>query len=715
MSDDRIGRVKTAWRGKLGITPSIRERLAFIERAAITLREKLDARGRTLRRASSAEELRAVTARISKFLDDPQRGALHRALARPYELEEGMTGRLLLEAAWDSLEQEARRTLARLEELEKFTAAWEATEAAFARDLPWHYRAALAHWRIDPTALGEHAEAPLIRGKTRALAAMRDELADVRRALPRNIVRPMECPHWPADVALSEIMAAVGRAKRLTVGHPSLERRRRLRVLSDLTRKPFIGDDPEQPWDIALAKELVARSDAGFGGRFDDIDPRGLLLLAAIDERDATLFDAPTEVRDDIRIEWESPDAFADLHFVVPLFGDFAVVRRGMPSPIQVVDGTVRMDAVVSCAAVLPPAMATTLPVASWTDGLFDVPGILTTTILHTTKRTTLRLFARLDEAHWVARIESMGTLENSDRIGPPLTGLPSIRVLGASRDLSSGSEQHSIPLIGDERRLAGLLIREVAVPVEDHPRGHLHTAIDGAGVERLKREQRFLTEAQRRIAGSLPRPIGRDIHSDGFLYAAPLSLGIAQSAYLRRVRETADGVTLLSRAIARLWRRLTDRGLGLGLYHLPSLAFALRVTLGQKGGYHLESVAVTAPFGTLLGQQYPLFPREPSDAPTHARIGGPALHEHIGAWGWATPATEARLAALAILELHATNALGRAHPRKSWANFLNALDTSFSATGRAHDEAFPPMLIRALMGPDEEIVSFMGNLAANG
>lgn len=710
MSIQRLGRVKHAWRGRLGIPPAVRERLETIESDCLTLRASVEARSETVRRSDSVEDLRAVIQMLTTFLDDPRTGVLQRALTRPHELDERATGRMLLEAAWDRLQQEARRALARADALETFDSLWSDLAADFADVLPWHYRDALRRWRVDPGAIAARGEAPFIRVKTRALEEIRAELRELQRAMPRRVTAPRECINWPDGVALEEIAAAVERARTITARHPSLERRRRLRVLSDQTRRRLAEEVEDVSWDVGLARELVTRSNQGFGGRFDDIDPRALLLFHAMHERaDAPEDAADAAIEEDIGIAWDVDTPGLDRYFIAPLFGEYAVLRRHGPTPMMVTGDSFACGDIVWASVALPPGIhAATTPVVEWASGLFEVPEVSTGAELHTAKPAKLRLFARLDDEHWAARIERTGVLEHRSDASRG----SSISLRGASRDLDADAVQLADPLVGDEQKVAGLLIRPVAVPVDDHPRAHLHTVSHGGNLSLLVREQQFLRLAQRRTVGLLPRPIGSDRRTGGALYAPPLAVTIAQSKILSGMRDSGTQLTILACAIARLWKRLTTAEVALGLYHIPLLAFTVRSNRTAEGPFRIEAVAIAAPFGTPLGDRYGVIARAPKQMPTHARIGGPPLHEMIAEWGIATAVTEARLAALAVLELLAVDALQAVSPRDDWDHFVAALRDNVA---RSHHVGLAQHLTDALQAPADGIATFMSNLADAG
>jgi hypothetical protein len=630
-------RVASALHGRFGIPEQIREQMASIEREAEALRARLWEAAPAvdpLMRSAHA----TVCAAIDVFLDDQQRGALSVALARALRLRPGSSQLTVLLLSWGRCRGAGERFLARNAELSALRRELEAMHEY--HELPWHVSDVISSF--DLVALAT-TTAPFLASQRYSLAVARARL-DTLRELARSIPSMIPDGRWPTDVSRDEVAMAIRGLSWEPFIPRYVTRRRRLKALGDeliqtWSRAAVTGTDDS--WPVQLARELMERTRSGHGAGSDDLDAASLLLC------EGTLCPTAPAVNGAVlSLEEHIP---SDGYGVRYLFGPYALIRSGARMPVVLTSSNLVVGASVSATVQLAPAEPViALPFSSWGSGLFELTSGALGPFMAVRKQAKLKVVGRVDDVSWLAKVTKLGRLSE---VGGPGVGVVSLR--NASQFLPKVVPLRARPDALTRIRFGGLIIQDAEVAVEDHHMAELHTAVTVSDVPRLEDERAFFALAARHLGGLVARPVGYDERSDGYCYAPMVAMRIDTSETLMRLRDHEP--MQLVRAVAAMWYRLSETagGLALGLYHETAVSF--RVLPGREAaadplGATLEAVVNIAPYGRRIGERYPMTPS--ADAVRHRRLGGRDLQQLVAEHGVATKESEARSAALMIIDL---------------------------------------------------------------
>jgi hypothetical protein len=633
-------------RGRLDVSDEARRHLVHVENEA---RELLaDVAARVAGREDAA--LAASAAALAVFLDGA-RSPLLRALARRgTDLDAGGLARRSLDHAWHALRGRATRAVERHDAAVEVERALRRVRQRFSERLPWHLARAVDAAGVDDDSLRTR-ETAWLRARRARLERVEDELAAAERRLPARVDEPLEVKRWPGAVSAAELAAAVERA-----GHaPDASPGEALRALSErhLAR---LRPRPARALAEIAARESVALVDARLAPAGADLDAWGVLL------RHASLNRAPSPAPPGAA-EPREP-ARASTLYVVPLFGPYVLVRMGEGWPVQVRGRGVRCGARAECVAALPPGTdAVTVDPAAWAAPLFDLPDGPRGHWLETATPAVIVPFARISADRWLAEVVERGAL----RVGstpawerPPRRTRASIRILTPAGTAAGDAELAAGEPVRTERAF-GWETRVVPLPLRDLAQGWLRTASTEAGERAVRHERAFFRALETRTTGRSPRCLGRPAGQAGCLYAPPAALPLASSAPLRAWRDQ-DPRALVA-AAARLWRDLSDYGLGLGMYHPAAIGYRVE----SPGALHAAVLA--APLGTVLGEPYRA---APAGVPPLERLGRVPPNPAQAPGTPASPEAEAALFAVYALDLLAESPLSSV-PRH-WDDFAARL-----------------------------------------
>jgi hypothetical protein len=274
--------------------------------------------------------------------------------------------------------------------------------------------------------------------------------------------------------------------------------------------------------------------------------------------------------------------------------------------------------------------------------------------------------FARISADRWLAEVVSRGTLRAGatpawERM--PRRSRASVRVLPPAGAVASDAVLATGKPVRTESAF-GWETRTVPLPLSDLTHGWLRTASSATGKHAVRHEHAFFRALETRTTGRSPRCLGRPARGPGYLYAPPVAQPLASSAPLRAWRDQEPRA--LVAAAARLWREITEAGLGLGIYHPAVIGYRV----GSPGALH--ALALAAPRGTQLGTPYPA---APAGIPPLDRLGLLPPHPSQAAGALASRETEAALFAVYALDLLAEHPLE--HVPLHWDSFVARLSAA--------------------------------------
>jgi hypothetical protein len=192
------------------------------------------------------------------------------------------------------------------------------------------------------------------------------------------------------------------------------------------------------------------------------------------------------------------------------------------------------------------------------------------------------------------------------------------------------------------------------------------------AGTDHVEAEQAFFQELNRLDSSAAPLSLGFSGRPKSYLYATPLALLAPTSPALKAWVRTDP--TVLARAAAGLWRKLTGVGLALGIYHPLTLGFTVRA--GSEAA--LNAVVIAAPLATRLGRPYRRSAETYSLFPPFEKTGLRLLPRQVRG-DLALPETEAAAVVLYIVDLLAIRPL-KLDLRLGWRETVAAMIASESS-----------------------------------
>ncbi len=658
-------RSAAALRERLDVSDEARRHLAALETDARELLAGIDAR---LAGGGDAA-LAAAAADLTRFLAGAKSPLLRALGRRGTELDQGGPARGSLDRAWSAVRGRATRATARHDAAVGVERVLRRLCHRFSERLPWHLARSLEEAGVDEESLRAR-ESAWLRARGTRLERVEQELAAAERRLPLHVDEPLEVTGWPDAVSLAELAAAVEDADRAASAQHGAQALRTLSARHLARLRGGAGPTSRaRALDEIAARESVALVDAGLAPSGADLDAWGVLLRHASRNRGPSPGPSPPASRE------ATP---ASTLYVVPLFGAYVLIRMGDGWPVQVRGRGVRCGARAECVAAVPPGMdAVTLKPEAWAEPLFDLPADPGGYWLETGTPAVVLPFARIAADRWLAEVVARGSL----RVGAtpawellPRRSRASVRVLARAGAVPCDVVLAAGAPVRTERAF-GWETRVVPLPLSDMTHGWLRTASGEAGERAVQHEHAFFRALETRATGRSPRCLGRPARGPGYLYAPPAALPLASSTSLRAWRDQ-DPLALVA-AAARLWRDLSEIGLGLGMYHPATIGY--RVAEGRLGAPRaLHAVALAAPLGTPLGVPYRA---APAGVPPLERLG--ALPPHPAQVG-GTPASrevEAALFAVYALDLLAEAPL-QGVP-EHWGDFLAQL----SAPGRTFRE----------------------------
>jgi hypothetical protein len=637
--------VGEALRGRIGVPDELRRHLRQLE---AQVRQQVEALGAV---PTTDPDIEFMRSELAAVLDDPRRSPLLKALRRRTEhLREGAPARRSLDQSMDGLLDRAKRVVEGVHARDALRAALERLDTRFGALLPWHLARGLERVRLTPATVERMQDAASLRAAVARAGELETELAERLARLP-PAAEPREVAEWPEGVSHAELAAAVVESDRATRVDRGLSWRAtgRAQARTHVTR--LIGppnvSGARGDWAEAAAGESLRLVEAGFGTGAEDLDAQLVAVRGAARRRRATSSRAsPTEAA-----VQQMEDSSGGLLFVVPLFGEFVLIRRGEPWPVRIDETGVRCGRPAQCSAVLAPgAVSTPLRSDVWAPLFFDLPAGAEGEWLSTVAPATVLPFARIADDRWLGHVIGRGKLRSAGHSRwsgeRPRRGKV-IRTLLAASEASAEAVIAVGPVLKRQEGPFGWRTLTVQLPLADVPQGWLRTADSVAGRDHVEAEQAFFQAAGRLIPGSTPRCLGRSESPHGYVYAPPLALSPESSLTLRNWREE-DPVAIVA-AAARLWRRFTDAGLALGFYHAATLAFRMHSGESGSGGV-LEAVAIAAPLGTRLGRMYRRSIGTKDMFPIYHRLGSLPFQPAIVSGSLALPDTEA--AALSLYGL---------------------------------------------------------------
>lgn len=702
MTDSRT--VDAAWGRRYGVPGSVRSHLQDIERRTRAARSAVELRARELPSDPKLAKLRRL---IDDFLDNSECGALTAALRRePAELLEGTVGRRIFDSAFGTLDRSVKRAIEADDLRRQLLTRVQALQARFGAIVPWHLARALEEYQLgDLSSLGSRAS--MLRGEM-VLGIIENRLIAIEKEVTRMPARIVERISWPSEVSVAELTHAAARRPSHVVEHPSVRRRQRLRRALEAQTKALLGPQgtgvltrPVEP----VAAELLQVPDVSFSDPCADVDASAILLCGASRMRSAG------KISDPIIFGPAAPTD--DFVGVATLFGPFVLIRRGMDSPVEVMGTRVACGIDIRCRLRGGDAVVSR-PLEEWGSPLFEHADPDTLRAVRSTSPAQVRVFARLDDGGWLGQIMSRGALESA---GPDVPAAERVRLALERREMRPHQQ---VPASGTSVKstvLCGIRRDRVDVPVRDRPEVFRQTATSGQHVELLDSEWEFLLIARRRSRVVLPRPIGIDALTQGYLYDVPVGLSLGWSKSVRELRER-DSAQLIG-AVAALWYELHEdvlrerrpNSLALGLYHRDTILFRPQIGFDEDS---LQAIVVAAPVAVLSDTPHPWVPEGGPGAPVLERLGGPPLTRWIGQWGPASYATDARMALLFMLELLASKPL-RLPEHLGWKEFVAMLAEGTKDEASFIDADQAEKMVGGLTCPDDELRELMERIVAGG
>lgn len=696
--------VDAAWARRYGVPGSVRSRLQEIEKLTRAARAAVAAREQALPTDPTLEKLRRL---IDAFLDDQECGALAAALRRDAtELAEGAVGRRILESAFGTLDRSVKRAIEADDLRRALLSRVREVQGRFGVTVPWHLARALEEYQLGDLSY-LRSRASMRRGEM-VLDIIEKRLLSVEQEVTRTPARILEQVAWPPLVSVAELAHAAARRAQRVVEHPSLRSRLRLRRALAAQTNALLGPRGTGVLTRAserLSAELLLAADSTVSDACADLEASAILLRGAARMRSAG------DIRDPIV---SGPAAPADDRIgIAALFGPFVLIRRGMPSPVEVIGERVTCGMDIRC-QVRRGGDVVSRPIDEWGSPLFDHPDPRVLRAVRSTSPAEVRVFARLEQGAWLGQVVTKGTIESA---GPELPQAERVFLALERRELRP---HHQIPTSAKTAAPAifcGIRRERVDVPVRDRPEVSRQSAMSGHFVELLDSEWQFLMNAVRRSRVAMPRPIGIDALTQAYLYDVPVGLSLGWSSSLRELRER-DPAQLIG-AIAALWKNLHEdvlrerrpNSLALGLYHEKTIHFRPMIGVERDA---LQAVVVAAPMAVLTDTPYPWVPDDLPGAPTCARLGGPPLTRWLGRWGVATHATDARMALLFMLEILAKQPL-RLPENVGWEEFVEALSARAQEDASFIDNDQARKMADGLTGSDDELRALLERIAADG
>lgn len=663
---DAALRVRAVLADPLGVPLGLEHALRGMERGARDRRERL---ALLAARPDAAESVRAAAEEVARFLDDPERSPLLRALRRPLrQIAPDTPGGRSLQRCWDGLRARADAAVELQAALDGIRVAVAQVRSRFADALPRATRTVLAGAELDAADLARIGRAddvvPLHRRLRHAEQALERLMAQVDGDAD---VRPGAS--WDEEASPGELMALLRlrmaeraglRRERDPAGALRRLAARQVRGLGDAGgwRRPA-----RTPADAAAQRmgEMLLRGQAHARGG-EDLALWDTLLGGASD----TVFGAGDG-------GWaaqlpDAPDAASretgSTRFVVPIDDTYALVTPHHASAVRVADRRVSVDAALECAVFVEHGDADTLPLARLDvqplfDGLAAEPGWYATA-----RRARLQVIAETADG-WIARRVGRGELRRTrgEAWDAERGDGGRLRVLGTLAAPAPAAAWEVGPAPGAARTFCGVATVPVAAPLAECGDAWMRVAVNGGwAADAVRAEEACFRAVARAVPLTVPAWAGparlSERRMEGPLYVPPFAVRAAElpplDAWLR-----AGDVPPMLHAVARLWLRMTGAGYGLGVYHVDALAFSIGWT-DVSGRPAAHAVATDAPFAAPLGRPYRAPPRDDALYPLYAGLGCRVLPPAVAEGAEATLAAEAQAFALFALALFAVRPLPR-------------------------------------------------------